>query len=272
MRKSFGSPHPGPFASSAPALASCNRRLALHSGGVTQTTRRKTGSQSMSRARIGRDVAARLEANPFIKKAKVDVAQIYYFPDYLNDAECDMLVERIDANRRPSTLLATHDDPDFRTSDSCDLDRWAPEIRAIDERLAHLLGIPPEHGETMQGQRYAVGQQFRAHCDYFHETEAYWQDMVDQGGQRTWTAMIYLNDVDEGGATWFPRAGIRVAPRKGLLLMWNNMLPDGSPNYDTLHEGMAVLEGTKYIITKWFRENAWIRTAVPTYTSPGRDS
>jgi prolyl 4-hydroxylase len=81
--------------------------------------------------------------------------------------------------------------------------------------------------------------------------------MQASGGQRTWTAMIYLNDVEEGGATWFPQAGLRVAPRKGLLLAWNNMAPDGSPNTRTLHEGMPVVEGTKYIITKWFRESPW---------------
>src|SRR3546814_1167868 len=56
----------------------------------------------------------------------------------------------------------------------------------------------------MQGQRYAPGQHFRAHHDYFHESEYYWQRMKNEGGQRTWTAMIYLNDVAEGGATWFP--------------------------------------------------------------------
>jgi prolyl 4-hydroxylase len=53
------------------------------------------------------------------------------------------------------------------------------------------------------------------------------------------------------------------------MLIWNNLLPDGSPNYDTLHEGMRVTEGQKYIITKWFRENAWIRGHIPTYTSNG---
>src|SRR3546814_3191016 len=72
----------------------------------------------------------------------------------------------------------------------------------------------------------------------FHESEYYWQRMKNEGGQRTWTAMIYLNDVAEGGATWFPTAGIRVAPKRGLLLAWNNMKPDGTPNEMTLHEGM----------------------------------
>lgn len=219
----------------------------------------QAGSPSPARERLGRDVVVRLEANPAIRRAKTDNAQIFYYADYLNDADCAMLIAKIDANRRPSTLLSKAEDPEFRTSESCDLDRYAPEVAAIDNGIAEVLGIDPSFGETMQGQRYAPGQQFRAHCDFFHEGQPYWEAMKAQGGQRTWTAMIYLNDVEEGGATWFPHAGIRVKPRKRMMLIWNNMAPDGSPNNATLHEGMAVLKGTKYVITKWFREAPWIR-------------
>lgn len=223
------------------------------------------GGGSLNRARLSQKVAARLEANPAVRKAKVDAAQIYYYPGFLSDAECDTLIGLIDANRRPSTLLAASDDPEFRTSESCDLNRWSPEIRAIDERMANLIGVPPEHGETMQGQRYAPGQQFRPHYDWFSENQEYWTAMKASGGQRTWTTMIYLNDVEEGGATWFPQAGIRVAPKRGMLLAWNNMKPDGAPNPATLHEGSPVVKGVKYIITKWFREHPWINMPIQTY-------
>ncbi|WP_448664814.1 2OG-Fe(II) oxygenase [Sphingomonas sp. CJ20] len=228
-----------------------------------------SGSASPARAKIGRDVAARLDANPAVRRAKVEGAQMYTYPDFLSDAECDTLIRLIDSNSRPSTLLATSEDPEYRTSSSSDLYRWDESIWTIDQRIANLLGIPGENAETLQGQRYAMNQQFRAHCDYFHETSDYWPRMVETGGQRTWTAMAYLNDVPEGGATWFPRAGIRFKPKRRLLVIWNNMAPDGTPNYETLHEGMRVLEGTKYIVTKWFRERAWIRDIIPTYTSPG---
>ena len=234
-----------------------------------QNEGRVSGGPSPIRARIGRDVAARLEANPRVRRAKVDTAQMYTVPDFLSDAECDALIALIDSNSRPSTLLAVSEDPDYRTSHSSDLYRWSPDILAIDQRIAHLLGIPEENAETLQGQRYAVNQQFRAHCDYFHESSAYWPKMKETGGQRTWTAMAYLNDVPEGGATWFPRAGIRFKPKRGLLVVWNNMTPDGTPNYDTLHEGMRVMEGMKYIVTKWFREGAWIKDYVPTYVAGG---
>jgi prolyl 4-hydroxylase len=220
---------------------------------------RPHGSPSPVRAAFGTSVAERLRANPGVRPAKTDAAQMFVYPDFLSPDECAMLMRTIDAGSRRSTLLTQSNDPNFRTSDSCDLDRWSPEIQPLDERIADLLGIEPQFGETIQGQRYAPGQQFRAHHDYFHEGESYWADMEQQGGQRTWTAMVFLNAVEQGGATWFPQAGVRFKPNPGQLVAWNNMNPDGSPNKLTLHEGMAVVRGTKYIITKWFRERPWVK-------------
>ena len=217
---------------------------------------KKPGKPSRARKRIGAEVAGRLDAAA--DRLATDTVQFYHRTDFLSAAECAALVRMIDTNRRPSTLMSEYADPDYRTSESCDMDRYSPDVRPIDERIAHFLGIPPENGETMQGQRYAPGQQFRAHHDYFHEAKPYWPAMKKSGGQRTWTAMIYLNDVVEGGATWFPLAGMRVAPRRGMLLAWNNMRRDGAPNEYTLHEGMPVVRGVKYIVTKWFREGAWL--------------
>lgn len=70
--------------------------------------------------------------------------------------------------------------------------------------------------------------------------------------------MIYLNQPEAGGETAFPQFGIAVPPLTGMLLTWNNMDADGRPNMATLHAGMPVKAGTKYIITKWFREARWV--------------
>ena len=150
---------------------------------------------STNRAATGKAVGETLEANPAVTKIKLDTAQVYYHQDFVSDDECKRLCQLIDRGRRPSTLLSETSDPYFRTSESCDMDRFSPLIQPIDERIADLLGIDRRHGETMQGQRYAPGQQFRAHHDYFLETMPYWPRMETEGGQRTWTAMVYLNEV-----------------------------------------------------------------------------
>jgi prolyl 4-hydroxylase len=183
--------------------------------------------------------------------------ELWLRPNFLTPHECGGLIAMIDADRKPSEILAASPDPLFRTSESCDLDRWHPFVEGIDRRICATMGIKPRHGETLQGQRYAVGQQFKAHLDYFHVDQPYWEIEKARGGQRSWTAMIYLDEPAGGGETWFSAAGFRVNPRRGLFLAWNNMDADGRPNPQALHEGLPVTAGVKTIVTKWFRERFW---------------
>ena len=162
-------------------------------------------------------------------------------------------------------MLAPSEDPEFRTSESCNLDPTDPVVKSVEAKLTDLLGINPLHGETIQGQRYAVGQQFKAHHDFFYRDQPYWEAMEKTGGQRTWTAMVFLNEPEGGGQTFFEKAGIKVAPRTGNLLAWNNMDVIGEPNPFSLHQGLPVTAGVKYIITKWHRERPWGYSGVPTY-------
>lgn len=215
--------------------------------------------------RIGAQVKERLLANPTAFKIPSDDLDIFIVRDFLNEAECAKLIEMIDAARVPSQLLAPTADPEFRTSESCNLDPTNTFIRKIESKLTMLLGIDPFHGETIQGQRYAVGQQFKPHHDFFYYDQAYWQDMKKSGGQRTWTAMIFLNEPESGGETAFPKASVKVSPRAGNLLAWNNMDAMGEPNPYSLHQGMPVTGGVKYIITKWHRERVWGYSNAPTY-------
>ena len=214
---------------------------------------------------IGAEVKERLAANPSAFKIPSNDLDIFVVRDFLIRAECAELVARIDARRVPSQLLAPTEDPEFRTSESCNLDPLDPFIKGIEAKLTRLLGIDPNHGETIQGQRYAVGQQFKPHHDFFYRDQPYWPEMERTGGQRTWTAMIFLNEPESGGHTAFPKANLKVAPRTGNLLAWNNLDAIGEPNLYSLHQGTPVEAGTKYIITKWHRERPWGYTNAPTY-------
>ncbi len=206
---------------------------------------------------VGEVVRTKLAGEPGVFKVPATGLEIYVARNFVSPAECTALIERIDSDLHPSRLLADEPDPEFRTSQTCNLSPSDPLVAKIDRRVATLLGLPPEYAETLQGQRYAVGQQFKQHHDFFWTDQPYWPEQDRVGGQRTWTAMGCLNDVEAGGQTFFERAGVRITPKRGNLIIWNNLDAAGEPNGYSLHQGMPVEKGTKYIFTKWFRGREW---------------
>jgi prolyl 4-hydroxylase len=192
-----------------------------------------------------------------VQKVPNPSLDLFIVRHFLDEATCAALIERIDERRRPSEIADDIGIDAYRTSETCDLDSRDPLVAEVDRRLTELLGIPPVCGEPIQGQRYAVGQEFKAHTDTFEPGGYDYYVHTADSGQRTWTAMVYLNEPEEGGATRFKKIGKTVQPETGKLLAWNNLAWDGQPNPATLHHGMKVRRGTKYIITKWYRERAW---------------
>lgn len=182
---------------------------------------------------------------------------LYIRKAFLTPEECAGIVVRVDARRRPSGIADDLGYEAFRTSETCDLDHADPVVAAIDAKICDYLRIDTRFGEPLQGQRYAVGQEFKLHTDYFEPDGADYERYCAVSGQRTWTAMIYLNEPAAGGATRFKVIDKIVQPETGKLLAWNNMRPDGHPNPATLHAAMKVRVGVKYVITKWFRERPW---------------
>lgn len=227
------------------------------SGSTAKSFRAGPPADQAALRRLGAAVRARLDADPAAWKVPTDRAEIWAFGEFLSPAECDRLTGLIDAVARPSTVYDPAEHQRYRTSYSGDVDRTDPFVRMIERRIDDLLGIDPAHGETIQGQRYQPGQEFREHCDWFWTGAPYWQVEKGRGGQRAWTAMAYLSDVEEGGQTQFTRIGVSVPPQRGALLVWNNALPDGSVNHDTMHAALPVIRGTKYVITKWYRTRRW---------------
>jgi prolyl 4-hydroxylase len=212
---------------------------------------------SKIRASFGKDVRRRLTKTGVVETLSGGGFDLLVVQNFLSGAECAGMMALIDDNARPSTLYAGTEIDGFRTSFSCDLNPHDPLIAVVEARIAALTGIDPRHGEALQGQRYAPGQQFKPHHDYFHVSEPYWEAERLNGGQRTWTGMIYLNQPEGGGETNFPKAALCLNPLPAMLVLWNNMKDDGSPQDTSIHEGCAVQAGTKYVVTKWFRERFW---------------
>ena len=205
----------------------------------------------------GATTAEHLLAYPGLRRVPSARIELFDRPGFLPPELCSELIALIDRDRRPSTLADPNGDNYFRTSETCDLEPGEPAVTELERRLLEINGIDPAYGEPVQGQRYEVGQEFKAHTDFFEPDGQDFEKYCTVAGQRTWTFMAYLNDVDAGGATRFKLIDKMFQPRRGMLVGWNNRRLDGSLNHDTLHHAMKVRKGLKYVITKWYRERPW---------------
>ncbi|SJM89971.1 2OG-Fe(II) oxygenase [Crenothrix polyspora] len=201
------------------------------------------------------EALANIKITKTAKLVDTDLLQLYTLESFLSEQECNKLVDLINRHLRPSTISIESNDKYFRTSSTCDMALIEnPMVQAIDRKIADTIGINVAYSEKIQAQKYAVGQEFKAHTDYFEPHTEEYKTFASETGNRTWTFMVYLNDTIKGGGTQFVNLGKTFYPKKGMAVIWNNLSPEGMPNYDTLHWGLPVEQGEKVIITKWFRE------------------
>ncbi|MBS0515339.1 MAG: 2OG-Fe(II) oxygenase [Proteobacteria bacterium] len=185
------------------------------------------------------------------------------FVDSLLDAdECDELV-RLSAHQlvRSTIVDRSHGGAGVtagRTSDGMYFPLNAdPFIARLDRRIAALMNAPVENGEGLQILHYRTGGEYAPHYDYFAPEDAGSRTHLAQGGQRVASLVIYLNDVDDGGATVFPLLGLRLGPKKGAAVYFEYCNSLGQVDARTLHGGLPVLRGEKWIATKWMRQRRY---------------
>ena len=95
-------------------------------------------------------------SHPRVQRVPTREITLFILRDFLSGPDCTALIERIDAQRRPSTIADANGDGYFRTSETCDLDHADPFVAGINARLDAFAGIATHYGEPIQGQRYDV--------------------------------------------------------------------------------------------------------------------
>ena len=144
-----------------------------------------------------------------------------------------------------------------RTSDGMFFERGESDlIRRVEARIANLLRWPLDHGEGLQVLRYSPGAEYQPHYDYFDPGHVSTPGILKRGGQRVATLVIYLNTPVAGGSTIFPDIGLDVAPVKGNAVFFSYDRPH--PSTQTLHGGSPVVEGEKWVATKWLRQGVFV--------------
>lgn len=143
---------------------------------------------------------------------------------------------------------------------------WYVKYRAVTTFLAKLTGllsnISLDQCEEAQIVRYRTGEEFSWHYDEVPSSQ------LENGGQRIATALVYLNDVDDGGGTVFRdlltgttdrrQQQLSMQPRQGSLLLFFPAFADGLPDERTLHKGEKVASGTKMIAQMWIHQRQYL--------------
>ena len=202
-----------------------------------------------------------------VEVLSLDRPRAFVYHGFLTAEECDHMVAVsrgglhksgvVDAETGGSLLS------DIRTSSGSFIGRRFDNItQSVEARIAVWSQIPEEHGEAIQVLRYEIGQEYRAHFDYFFHKQG-------MANNRIATVLLYLSDVEEGGETVFPNAaapasqlaggnwskcaqqGLAVKPVKGDALLFWSMKVGGELDGGSSHAGCPVLKGEKWTATKW---------------------
>ena len=190
----------------------------------------------------------------------LNLPRVVVLADLLSADECEALIEaarpRLARSRTVQTVTGGEELNPDRTSDGMFFGRGeSPLVQRIEARIAALVNWPVERGEGIQVLHYRPGAEYKPHYDYFDPAEPGTPTILRRGGQRVATLVMYLNDPLRGGGTTFPDAGLEVMPQRGHAVFFSYDRP--SPATRTLHGGAPVIEGEKWIATKWLRERTF---------------
>lgn len=131
-----------------------------------------------------------------------------------------------------------------------------PLLAIVSHRIAAWTQTHVACGEHTTVLRYRPGEEYRRHVDFFDPAiPSIWAE-AERAGQRDITVLVWLNDDFDGGETEFPLLGLKFKGRTGDALAFWNVTPDGAPDRQTVHAGLPVSRGEKWLISKWIRARA----------------
>ncbi len=195
-----------------------------------------------------------------------EMPRIYLLHDFLSYEECDHMIKEARPHLKRSTVVSDKKPQDGeidprRTSQGMFFPQNPKDriLKRVEKRIADLTGLPVANGEAIQVLCYQAGGEYRPHYDFFPMNTPGGAAQLARGGQRVATVIMYLNTPEAGGETIFPHANVKinVAPKKGMAILFYSCMPNGAVDPMTLHGGAPVIQGEKWIATKWLREGVF---------------
>jgi prolyl 4-hydroxylase len=185
--------------------------------------------------------------------ARLEEPCIVVLANVLSDEECDALIKLSKDRMNRSKIGNTRNVDDLRTSSSMFFEEAENDVVAkVEKRVSQIMNIPVEHGEGLQVLNYKIGQEYKAHFDFFRSASH-----KPVNNPRISTLVMYLNDVEEGGETYFPKLNFSVSPQKGMAVYFEYFYDNQELNELTLHGGAPIIVGDKWAATQWMRRKIY---------------
>ncbi|MBU4567963.1 MAG: 2OG-Fe(II) oxygenase, partial [Alphaproteobacteria bacterium] len=121
-------------------------------------------------------------------------------------------------------------------------------------RIAAATGRPRKWQEAPNVLHYDVGEEYGLHYDFLDPANPHFAEGLAKYGQRRTTALVYLNQNFMEGQTWFESIQKHARTPTGGMIAFDNVLNDGSPDKRTLHAGLPVTLGEKWLLSIWIRD------------------
>jgi hypothetical protein len=134
----------------------------------------------------------------------------------------------------------------------------------LEHRTARYLSIPPYYHNDIEW--FSVTKTIWHYADYYAKTflfefsvveipqllqyyknQGFYKNHMDysKSTPRIASAVLYLNDVEEGGETFFDKFDVSVSPKMGRLILF-------PANYIYTHEAKKPISNDKFAIVTWF--------------------
>jgi len=181
------------------------------------------------------------------------------YENFITDKESEYILKKAENNYHVSGIGfgASQLDPDIDFNIRTSYVAWLPKndkiIKKIILKVCKLTNMNFKNVEDLQVVKYEKGGFYKTHYD----------DSISQKNKnrtyRVFTFLMYLNDDYEGGQTKFPKINFTVQPKKNSAVFFHNL--DDSKLYFneySLHGGLPVKKGTKYVANIWIHDSEWI--------------
>ena len=183
---------------------------------------------------------------------------VFCVENFLTPHECDFLIHAASDCFTPAPVVGkgAGEVSASRTSSTCYLAR--EDLPDYMRKVSLLTGKAVEHCELPQVGRYLPTQQYLQHFDAFDLSNEDGRRFAANGGQRTVTVLVYLNDVFEGGHTAFPALNLEIQPKRGMAVVFFPATVDGLLDKMALHAALPAAAGhVKYVSQVWIRQGEY---------------